>query len=79
MEREYFRRGQCKTVEEIDGVVAIRVTPNERGEASADVRSFDTKRGRLSSESGGWPYFQLRCKQQRSQSEPNTNALADVR
>ena len=39
MEREYFRRGQRKTVEEIDDVVTIRVTPNERGEAGAGVRS----------------------------------------
>ena len=42
MKREYFVRGQRKTVEEIDDVVAIRVTLNERGEASAAVRSFGT-------------------------------------
>ncbi|HEY5743412.1 MAG TPA: hypothetical protein VIS99_12815 [Terrimicrobiaceae bacterium] len=42
MEREYFRGGQRKTVEEIDEVVAVRVTPNERGEASAEVRSSET-------------------------------------
>ena len=45
MEREYFRRGQRKTVEEIDDVVTIRVTPNERGEAGAGVRSFGTAAG----------------------------------
>ena len=40
MNREYFVRGQRKTLEEIENVVAIRVTPNERGEASVGVRSF---------------------------------------
>jgi subtilisin family serine protease len=42
MNREYFVRGQRKTVEEIDNISAIKVTPNERGEASAGVRTFGT-------------------------------------
>lgn len=42
MNREYFVRGERKTVEEIDNVVAIKVTPNERGEAMAGVSSFGT-------------------------------------
>ena len=42
MEREYFVRGQRKTIEQIDDVVAIRVTPNERGDASVGARSFGT-------------------------------------
>jgi subtilisin family serine protease len=42
MQREYFVRGQREMVEEIDDVVAIRVMPNERGEASIDARSFGT-------------------------------------
>jgi subtilisin family serine protease len=40
MNREYFVRGERKTVEEIDDVIAIRVMPNERGEASIGVRGF---------------------------------------
>jgi Subtilase family len=42
MNREYFARGQRKTVEEIDDVVAVRVTSDERGEASAGPSSFGT-------------------------------------
>src|SRR5918992_440002 len=42
MRREYFARGQRKTVEEIDNVIAVLVTPNERGEASVGARSFGT-------------------------------------
>jgi hypothetical protein len=42
MNREYFVRGQRKTVEEIDNIRAIKVTPNERGGASTDARTFGT-------------------------------------
>ena len=40
MIREYFVRGERKTVEEIDNVVAVKVTANERGDASAGVGAF---------------------------------------
>ena len=40
MDREYFVRGERKTVEEIEDVSAIRVTLNERGEASSGLRTF---------------------------------------
>ncbi len=40
MTREYFVRGQRKTVEEIDNVVAVKVTPDERGEPSVAARTL---------------------------------------
>lgn len=42
MQREYFPREQRKTVEEIDNVIAVLVTPNERGEARAAADTFGT-------------------------------------
>jgi thermitase len=40
MTREYFVRGQRKTVEELDNVVAIKVMAGDRGDARARVASF---------------------------------------
>ncbi len=40
MIREYFIRGERKTVEEIDNVVAVKVSATERGDASAEVAAF---------------------------------------
>jgi subtilisin family serine protease len=40
MEREYFVRGQRRTVEQIDNVVAIKVMPDPRGEPRVSPRSF---------------------------------------
>ncbi len=42
MNREYFVRGERKTAEEIDNVMAVRVTPDAQGEAVADAESFGT-------------------------------------
>ena len=42
MDREYFARNKAKTVEEVDSVVAIRVTRDEQGEAVADPSRFGT-------------------------------------
>src|SRR5262245_31903393 len=40
MTREYFVRGQRKTVEELDNVVAIKVMAGDRGDVRARVASF---------------------------------------
>ena len=40
MTREYYVRGQRKTVEEIDNVVAIRVSADDRGAPAAEARAF---------------------------------------
>lgn len=40
MTREYFVRGQRKTVDELDNVVAIRVCPDDRGAPAAEARAF---------------------------------------
>ena len=42
MIRDYYVRGQRKTVEEIDNVVAVKVTAGERGLASVGAGSFGT-------------------------------------
>ena len=42
MDREYFVRGERKTVEQVENVSAIRVAPNERGEARIGVSDFGT-------------------------------------
>lgn len=43
MIREYFVRGERKTVEEIDNVVAVKITADEGDDASAGVRTFGTE------------------------------------
>jgi thermitase len=43
MDREYFARDKAKTVEEIDSVVAIRMTRDEHGEAVADPSAFGSE------------------------------------
>jgi phosphoglycolate phosphatase-like HAD superfamily hydrolase len=40
MNREYVVRGQRKTVEEIENVMAVKVAPDERGEAIAAAAEF---------------------------------------
>jgi thermitase len=40
MIREYVVRGETKTVDEIDDVVAVQVTANDRGELAADPAAF---------------------------------------
>jgi|CXWL01.1.fsa_nt_gi thermitase len=45
MDREYYVRGQRKTVEQVDNVNAIHVAPNERGEARVGASSFGTAAG----------------------------------
>jgi hypothetical protein len=40
VQRKYFACGQLKTVEEIDNLIPVLVTPNERGEARATADSF---------------------------------------
>jgi subtilisin family serine protease len=42
MNRDYVVRGQRKTVEEIDNVMAVKVAPDERGEAIAGAADFGT-------------------------------------
>lgn len=43
MIREYFVRGERRTVEEIDDVVAVKVAADERGDANAPVEDFGTE------------------------------------
>lgn len=43
MIREYVVRGERKTLEEIDNVVAVKVTANERGDASAGASAFGSE------------------------------------
>jgi hypothetical protein len=40
MDREYFVRGERKSVEELENVVAVKIAANERGDATADASDF---------------------------------------
>ncbi|SNS32827.1 Subtilase family protein [Geodermatophilus pulveris] len=43
MEREYFVRGQRRTVEALDDIVAVKLTPTDRADAGAAVEALGTE------------------------------------
>ena len=61
MDREYYSRGERKSVEVLDDVVAIKVAPDDRG-LTPDADSFGTEvRLRMRAYHGRrWRHFRMR-------------------
>ncbi len=61
MDREYYSRGERKSVEVLDDVVAIKVAPDDRGIAP-DAESFGTEaEPRMRAYPGrDWRHFRMR-------------------